>query len=427
MEGILSQEEIDALLGGGYSEPAEEPAKPQSQSVKSKKTLVLTNKEEDAIGEIGNISLGTSATTLSTLLDRNVSITTPTVEVSNFDDLKDKTSYDDKVLIEIGYKTGFSGLNILIMEKKDASIIGDLMMGNDGRNPPAEIDELYLSAISEALNQMMGSAATSLSALIKMPVDIEPPQASISSIDDMRKKSSFFSRNNEFVTVTFDLKIEGLVKTKIYQIMDVEFVKNITKKLYSGSEAKEEPRKQQPQYQQEQTGYPPQQDWQQQQQQYQYQQPPPQYQQQQQYQQPPQYQQQYQQPPQYQQPQYQQPQYGMPQGGMGWQQPVNIQPVQFANFGQGGSRELPSNIDLIMDVQLQVTVELGRTRMQIKEILDLGPGSIVELDKLAGEPVDLLVNGKLIAKGEVVVIDESFGVRITDIVSQIERLSKVSN
>ena len=104
---------------------------------------------------------------------------------------------------------------------------------------------------------------------------------------------------------------------------------------------------------------------------------------------------------------------------------INVQPVQFTTFGSGQSQSTPANIDLIMDVPLEVTVELGRTKMQIKEILDLGAGSIVELDKLAGEPVDVLVNGKLIAKGEVVVIDESFGIRITNIVSQMERLGKI--
>jgi flagellar motor switch protein FliN/FliY len=105
---------------------------------------------------------------------------------------------------------------------------------------------------------------------------------------------------------------------------------------------------------------------------------------------------------------------------------VNVQPVQFANFNQAPYVQTDeTNLNLLLDIPLKVTVELGRTQKQIKDILELSQGSIIELDKLAGEPVDILVNNKLIAKGEVVVIDENFGVRVTDIVSQWDRIQKL--
>ncbi len=383
MEGILSQEEIDALLGGGSSDDEEDYGSNDSVN----KSIKLTKEEIDAIGEMGNISIGSSSTALSTLLGKNVLITTPKVEVYTFDELKQKSSYREKVLIQIEYKSGFSGLNILLINKRDAIIIGDLMMGNDGTSPPDDLDDLYLSAVGESMNQMMGSASTSLAGMFSKEIDINPPEISVSSIEELKLKTDFFKRNPEFIVVEFNMEIEGLVNTNLYQIMDLNFLKEVTKLMFamggnsdtssskksSSTKMKSEPQMQQPMY----GGW--------------------------------------QQPPQMQQPM---------QGG--WQQPpINVQPVQFASFGENNFQNMPSNIDLIMDVPLQVTVELGRTKMQIKEILDLGAGSIVELDKLAGEPVDVRVNGKLIAKGEVVVIDESFGVRITDIVSQMERLNKV--
>lgn len=114
-----------------------------------------------------------------------------------------------------------------------------------------------------------------------------------------------------------------------------------------------------------------------------------------------------------------QPMMGMPYGYAPPMQDVNVQPVQFQPFNAGFNPiTQQENIDLIMDVPLEVTAELGRTNKSIKEILELAPGTIIELDKLAGEPIDVMVNGKLVAKGEVVVIEESFGIRVTDIIKQ---------
>jgi flagellar motor switch protein FliN/FliY len=413
VEGVLSQEEINALLAGGdMSDDIDDTPEPSGA------TFQLTQEETDAIGEIGNISLGSSSTALSTLLSKEVSITTPTVSVMTYNDFMSGAGVDEKVLCQIEYRTGFIGLNILMIDKKDAILIGDLMMGNDGTNPPDELDDISLSAVSEAMNQMMGSSATSLAGMFSKEVDILPPHLTVTGSDTVKDKTEFFNENDEFVAVVFDMEIENLIQTKIYQIMSINFAKELIDEMFSIMNGTAEPEPTpaaapQPAPQPmaaaptpqpiPQPQMPPQPDPM-------YQQPP-----QPMYQQPPQPM--YQQPPQ---PMYQQPPQPM------YQQPMyNVQPAQFQSFGAPGGAEAGSNIDLIMDIPLQVTVELGRTKMPIKEILDLGPGSIVELDKLAGEPVDILVNNKLIAKGEVVVIDESFGVRITDIVSKMERINKV--
>ena len=391
MEGVLSQEEIDALLGGGSSEPVTEEL--------SEANFELTNEESDAIGEVGNISLGSSSTALSTLLGKTVSINTPKVEAITFDSFKNKITEREKVLVQIEYTKGFDGLNVLLIDKKDASLIGDLMMGNDGTNPPEEVDELYLSAVGEAMNQMMGTASTSLAGMFDKEIDITAPKVSLSTVDDLNEKTDFFKNNPSFVLVEFNLEIEGLINTSIYQIMTEKFVKKLTREMYdmnSMEEPTQEEIKPQPQMQQPQ---PPQM------------QQPPQQQQQNQWQQP--------------QQQYNQQQNMMGMEGQQQFNNVNVQPAQFSSFETLSNQTMPSNIDMIMDIPLQVTVELGRAKMKIKEILDLGGGSIVELDRLAGEPVDIRVNGKMIAKGEVVVIDESFGVRITDIISKMERINNV--
>lgn len=390
MEGVLSQEEIDALLGGGSSDAVEEEEEFNGPEFE------LTKEEIDAIGEVGNISLGSSSTALSTLLGKVVSINTPKVEALTFGGFQKKVSKKEKVLVQIEYTKGFNGLNILLIDKKDAVLIGDLMMGNDGSNPPEEFDDLYLSAVGEAMNQMMGTASTSLAGMFEKEIDINPPKVSLSSVEDLKEKTDFFINNPSFILVEFNLEIEGLINTSIYQIMTSQFVKKLTKEMYEMNAIDESP---QPQPQPQPQIVPPQNNqWSQPQMQAQ---PQPQMQ------------------------QYQQSQNIM---GMGQQQQfnnVNVQPAQFSSFETGLNQALPSNIDMIMDIPLQVTVELGRTKMKIKEILDLGGGSIVELDRLAGEPVDIRVNGKMIAKGEVVVIDESFGVRITDIISKMERINNV--
>ena len=381
MDGMLSQEEIDALTGAAGA----------ATTTAAPTTMTLTDAERDAVGEIANINMGTAATTLSTLLNNKVTITTPKVSYVTINEIS--AQYDKPcVFIHISYIDGISGNNVLILKEHDVKVITDLMMGGDGSNTEGELTELHLSAISEAMNQMMGSAATSLSSMLDKKVDISPPTASVvdlnDSIDDVTV-SSFLA--DELVQVSFTMQIGDLVDSQIMQLYTFDFARDLYQKFIGDAglgqeEAQPEPA---PAAQPQSTPDPmagvnmnsaaqamPQQ---------------PQMQ------------------PDMAQQVMQQP-YMMPAPN------VNVQPAQFQPFNAGVSPLMQQeNIDLIMDVPLEVTVELGRSNKSIKEILDFSPGTIIELNKLAGEPVDVLVNGKFVAKGEVVVIEENFGIRITEI------------
>lgn len=414
MDGMLSQDEINALLNGIDDSSEESGAEQSMDAAVGTTTDLLSDVEKDAVGEISNISMGTAATTLYSLVNRKVVISTPVVSVGRWEELIG--TYDRPcVFIQISYTVGLNGKNILILKEDDVKIITDLMMGGDGTNTSGELGELHLSAISEAMNQMMGSSATSLSSMLDKKIDISTPDASLVQLDDSFDKGEFDQfLEAEFVKITFRMEIGDLVDSEIMQLYPIEFAKELYDSFNNGSmtnvPAAEEPQPAaQPQPQ-----------------------PAPQPQ-----------------PQPAAQPQMDNgmgmPQMGngmgmpqmdngmgmsqmggmpqmmggMPQmmGGMPQMRNVNVQPAQFQAFSNdinyAGSHE---NIDLIMDVPLDVTVELGRTRKSIQEILDFAPGTIIELNKIAGEPIDVLVNGKLVAKGEVVVIEESFGIRVTEII-----------
>ena len=383
MDGMLSQEEIDALTGGNS-------ATSEADSGSSSEHT-LTAAERDAVGEIANINMGTAATTLSTLLNHKVTITTPRVSYVTMNELSKQ--YDRPcVFIHISYIDGIDGNNILILKEQDVKIITDLMMGGDGSNTDGELSELHLSAISEAMNQMMGSAATSLSSMLEKKVDISPPSASLVDLNDTIDDDKIVSfLDDEIVQISFDMKIGDLVDSQIMQLYPFDFARDLYQKFMGNTEASaDKAAAEQPQVP-VQPAPQPQMDASQMQANPQMAQP------------------QMQANPQMAQPQMQQP-YMMPAPNMA------VQPAQFQTFNQEISPLLQQeNIDLIMDVPLEVTVELGRSNKSIKEILDFAPGTIIELDKLAGEPVDILVNGKFVAKGEVVVIEENFGIRIVEI------------
>lgn len=376
MDGMLSQEEIDALTGGNSATSKADSG--------SSSEHTLTAAERDAVGEIANINMGTAATTLSTLLNHKVTITTPRVSYVTMNELSEQ--YDRPcVFIHISYIDGIDGNNILILKEQDVKIITDLMMGGDGSNTDGELSELHLSAISEAMNQMMGSAATSLSSMLEKKVDISPPSASLVDLNDTIDDDKIVSfLDDEIVQISFDMKIGDLVDSQIMQLYPFDFARDLYQKFMGNTEASAD--KAAAAQQPEQPQVPVQ--------------PAPQ---------PQMDAPQMQANPQMAQPQMQQP-YMMPAPNMA------VQPAQFQTFNQEISPLLQQeNIDLIMDVPLEVTVELGRSNKSIKEILDFAPGTIIELDKLAGEPVDILVNGKFVAKGEVVVIEENFGIRIVEI------------
>ncbi|MCM1082674.1 MAG: flagellar motor switch phosphatase FliY [Clostridium sp.] len=393
MDGMLSQEEINALLGGASDDSAAE-----------SNGAALADEEKDAIGEISNICMGTAATTLYSLVNQKVLITTPVVKINNWENL---TSNYEKpcVFINIFYREGIDGNNVLILKEDDVKIITDLMMGGDGLNPSAELSELHFSAICEAMNQMMGSAATSLSSMLNRKIDISPPSADLVDMAgdiDTSKVDAFLT--NDFVEVTFRMTIGDLVDSTIMQLYPIDFAKELYN-IFSADEGDGASQAAPPPPAATPAPTPPPQP-----------QPQPQ--------------------PAMAQPQpqmqgMQQPMMGMPMMGapmsgapmmgvpMMPQQDVNVQNVQFQAFNSFVNPALQQeNIDLIMDVPLEVSVVLGRTRKSIKEILEFSPGTIIELDKLAGEAIDVMVNQKLVAKGEVVVIEESFGIRITEIIKE---------
>lgn len=382
MDGMLSQEEINALLNGMSSEESA----PTSQA-----TETLTAEEIDAVGEIGNISMGTAATTLFSLVNKRVTITTPVVSYSNWNEVA--SNYDKPcVFIQISYRDGLDGKNILILKERDVKVITDLMMGGDGTNIEGELSELHVSAICEAMNQMMGSSATSLSSMLNKTIDISPPIANVVDLNESIEDEMIASfLTEQFVRISFRMEIEGLVDSDIMQLYPVGFARELYNNFMASVSFDKTPVQDavQPQIAP------------------QVQQMPPQHQPVQQpgdininpetmYQP---------NPAGYMQQPYMQP------------APQNVQPAQFQTFTNVVNYPgTPENIDIIKDVPLEVTVELGRASKSIQEILEFAPGTIIELNRIAGEPIDVLVNGKHVAKGEVVVIEESFGIRVTEII-----------
>jgi flagellar motor switch protein FliN/FliY len=466
MDEMLSQEEINALLKGMDDEPAE-PAE-----------FGLTDLEKDAIGEVSNISMGTAATTLSSLVNKKVVITTPKVSICQWEDIVNQ--YDENfVAVQIEYKDGISGTNLLMLREDDVKIVSDLMMGGAGEVNQEALSELHMSAIGEAMNQMIGSSATSMSTMFEKKIDINPPKSIYVEDGEAENIEELVHFSNQsLIKVTFDMKVGELIDSELIQLFPIDFAKMISKEFIevkdsdaddnqsasnansSIANAKEQPAQQTNAMNNMGTsgqmnsmnntgmsgqmngmnnmgmpgqmngmnnmgmpgqmngmnnmGMPGQMN-------------------------------------------------GMNNMGMSGQmngmnnmgmsgqmngmnnmgmsgqmngmnnmgmsgqmngqnqyRNIDVQQAQFQNFDFNSVMQQKENIDLIMDVPLGVTVELGRTHKSIKDILEFAPGTIIELNKLAGEPIDVLVNGKIVAKGEVVVIDENFGIRITEIVKQLE-------
>lgn len=374
MDGMLSQEEINALLSSSELDSAPQPDNSEE---------LLSDMEKDTVGELSNISMGTAATTMSSLLNQKVNISTPVVSYAKWDDLAGNYNRPC-VFLQLSYKEGLNGNNILILKENDVKTITDLMMGGDGTNTSDELGELHLSAIGEAMNQMMGSAATSLSSMLGIKIDIRPPVASLVDLNENVDKEVITEFiDGYFVKISFKMTIGNLVDSDIMQIFPIDFAKSLCSHLLV-TEPEPEEEKEQGRVVNVQSAAPganmqnmgqgmP----------LAYQQVP-------------------------------QMQYGNMMPPL---QDVNVAPAQFQTFSPELSAiSQKENIELIMDVPLEVTAELGRTSKSIQDILEFAPGTIIELNRIAGEPIDVLVNGKLVAKGEVVVIEESFGVRVTEIV-----------
>lgn len=385
----LSQDEIDALLNQSTG-PDPHPAEVKAATVHD----YLSELEQDALGEIGNISFGSAATALSTLLKQKVEITTPKVSLVEKANLK-KEFPQPHVAVHVNYIDGFQGVNLLVIRTMDAQVIADLMLGGDGTNVSGNVehlDDIHLSAVQEAMNQMMGSAATSMSTVFNRLVNISPPGIDIFDVINDAGTSDL-PDDDVLIKISFRLKIGSLIDSSIMQLLTVSFSREMVEGLIGApSEASEEPQHiEEPLAElNEQLSSEVKAD-------------------------------------EVMSEQHEAPEQAdvastMPMS----QRNVNVQPVEYAQFEQNAPlTDGEVNLNLLMDIPLKVTVELGRTKKQVREILEFTQGSIIELDKLAGEPVDIHVNDKLIAKGEVVVIDENFGVRVIDIVSQMDRLKNL--
>jgi len=367
MGDMLSQAEIDALLKG-TSSPAGGSSSETGEG--------LSSQEIDALGEVGNVSMGTAATTLFTLLGQKVVITTPRVSVTSWEQMSKE--YDSSFVgVDVEYTNGLIGNNLLILKEDDVKIITDLMMGGEGKKIDGELTDLHLSAISEPMNQMIGSAATSMSSMFGKRIDISPPKAFVM---DFKSGQTYFGSDGDsqkIVKVAFKMVVGDLIDSEIMQLIPISFAKALVDNLLNvdvespaGKPGQTEVPSMQHNTDSWQTAagesrsvYQERKD------------------------------------------------HGQQQGydyGMDYEEPlrthhdqhrpmgtVNVQPAHFQPLEDSGPVFDKNNISLIMDVPLQVTVELGRTHKLIKDILEFGPGSIVELDKLAGDPVDILVNGKI--------------------------------
>ncbi|MFX3618469.1 MAG: flagellar motor switch phosphatase FliY [Sporolactobacillus sp.] len=411
-DGKLTQEEIDALLGN-HPQEDEKPKSEQADAEEQKQTAsaihqgsnathpddddTMSELEEDVLGEIGNISFGSAATALSTCLNQKVEITTPVVSVVHKKDLADEFPVP-YVSVRVNYTEGFEGSCMLVIKITDASIIANLMMGGDGKNPSSEISEMEMSAVQEAMNQMMGSSSTAMSTVFSRRIDISPPELTLMDVRT-RRGMDYIPSDEVMFEISFQLRIGKLVDSNIMLVIPVRFGKALVDLLIDANQSSDNDSEVEsvPTSVDAEAASPS----------------------------------------------------AIEQSPRGQVDPIerdkpkrdtekqelnkqiaarDVQPLEFSSFDQrkqATSSAVPRNLNLLMDIPLDVSVELGHTSKTVKEVLELGPGSIIELDKLAGEAIDILVNQKYIAKGEVVVVDENFGIRITEILDHYDRIKNL--
>ena len=393
--------------------------------------IIFSPMEIDAIGEIMNISLGSSATAASNMLDHRVDITTPRVSVVNVEDFS-LGKIEPAVGVEIKYVCGLEGSNIMLLKRSDVRAITDILLMTETPDEEFELNELSISAVCEVMNQMMGSSATALSDLLGRMVNISTPESFELHDLDKVKEEHFPVTSGPVVVVRFNLKIEGVLDSEFMNVMSVELGKEliagfglsdiepapapapapaggatmsqeeIERMMAGGIPAAPAPA------------------------------PAPA-------------------------PAQPAPPAAQPAAPAGAAQPataadlgammaammsamtsamannapaqaapphdpkiINAQPNRMKELSTETqlNQEQKDNLDLILSVSLEVAVEIGRTRRKIQDILSFSKGSLVVLDKLAGDQVDLLVNGQCVAKGDVVVIDDNFGIRITEILQK---------
>lgn len=434
MSKLLKQEEIDALMDSQNDEPvqseeenaavlaeqpqeniagdevaaeqphdntavdeiiAEQAVPPDAAAAGEQPDVIkesLSEAEMDALGEVGNICMGSAATTLSMLLNQKVNITSPRLTISTMEELF-SSFITPHITIFVRFTEGLSGFNILIMKVRDASVLADLMMGGDGADVSDEINEIGISAASEAMNQMIGSASTSMATMFDRTVNISPPETKVYYSAD---ESEFpeFGVEGHVVVVWFKMTIGDILDTQIMQVMGFDTAREEAGLILS--ELMPDKEKHQPEAAEaedlscildeiagedmpgvtksvEQVKH-----------------------------------------------------HESPVGSAPSFTPAAVRhgPLKAEPAASGFDQQ---RLDLILDIPLKVTVLLGRTRWPIKDILGLAPGSVVELQSLVDEPVEVLVNGTLVATGEVVVVNENFGVRISNIIGPRERLQNLGS
>lgn len=377
-DNMLSQEEIDMLLKGNYDNVEED---------------MINEIEKDALGEIGNISMGTAATTLFTLLGQKVVITTPKVSITTIREISEQYPIPF-IAVNVKYKQGLKGANLLILKSHDVKVITDLMMGGAGRNVDRDINEMDISAISEAMNQMVGSSCTSLSELFSNLIDIDPPKAFQIDLKEGNFDIDIFGYDEPIVKVSFKMVVGDLIDSEIMQLIPLNFAQDMVSQLMGNNESTET--NIDASVENEMLTYID---------------------------------------------DNKPKELTTDENNKSFKQafsqnnnldkennikhdPVNVKKFELQQFDTNENKAYNESIELIQEIPIDITVELGRTTRKIGEILEYGPGTIIELDKLLGEALEIFANGKFIAKGEVVVIDDNFGVRITDIVSPSKRISK---
>ncbi|WP_303866925.1 flagellar motor switch phosphatase FliY [Acetobacterium wieringae] len=348
----------------------------------------LSGMEVDVIGEVMNISMGTAATAMSTILNTKVNITTPRIETIGVEAFE--FAYLEPVIgVLINYVEGIEGANVLLLQESDMKKILSQLFDMD-TSDDIEFDEISKSAIGEIMNQMMGAAAGALASFLGKVVNISPPilldTTSKASIRDL-----FSLKGDNLVSIKFNLSIEGLVESEFISAMEPALAREIVTMSMGASGMDDE----------EEVAPPP---------------PPPPVQQA---------------PPVQPEAAYQPPSQAPPPPEPARvvrndpppaayappQQPVQVNPYEYRKLGEEQPMNIPGdNLDLLMSVPIQITVELGRTRKKIKDIAELTLGNIVELDRQAGDQVDVIANGRLIARGDVVVVDDNYSVKITEII-----------
>jgi flagellar motor switch protein FliN len=366
-DGSLSQDEIDALLQGTDS---------LDMDAADASAALLGDDEKAQLQNLVQDAAETQSSTLSMLTGRTVEIGKPLVELKSREQLEAELE-DEVVDVKIDFTEGLVGEHSYLMAVGAATIISGAMMGQEA----TDLDDAALSAVAEAISQITGPVTTSIGNRAGTTIRMSPPEARKVPRSEVR-----YPAGEVFVKLAFPLTIDGNSSSELLELLSLGAAKELLGLLAgSAAPASAAPRARaaggailgagtaaaaaaQPF-----GGFGPQ---------------------------------------------------AAPQQRSGFGSslgPSTVQPVQFASLSPGPEVSDRGNIGLLMDVSMELTVELGRTRWPIKQILEMGEGTIIELDKLAGEPVDILVNHKLIAKGEVVVIDENFGVRVTEIVSGLER------